>query len=135
MSLSVNLAKPVTMVAGTDADALDVNTDIDYLVSNLNATNIAVNNEELARIAQDALKAPLDSPFFTGVPRSANPPLGTNTNQFATCAFVAGTAVVATIPTTGGDNGKVMTAVAGAPSWQALDTFSLAQLQATALSF
>lgn len=96
---------------------------------------LEMTTEASTRTAQDALKAPLDSPLFSGTPRSVNPTPGTATNQIATCAFVSQAAITATIPTTGADNGKVMTAVAGAPVWQTITTLTLDQIQATALSF
>lgn len=52
------------------------------------ANNSALSAEEAARIAADALKAPIASPTFTGTPAVPTAAPGTNTTQVASTAFV-----------------------------------------------
>ena len=49
----------------------------------------AIAVEAAARVAADALKAPLDSPVLTGTPAAPTAAPGTNTTQAATTAFSA----------------------------------------------
>jgi hypothetical protein len=70
------------------------------LQNNINAEAlaraIADTNESNTRSAADALKAPLNSPTFTGVPNAPTAAPGTNTLQLATTAFVA--ASISSVP-------------------------------------
>jgi hypothetical protein len=52
------------------------------------ATQVELDAEAAARIAADALKAPLASPALTGVPTSTTPGAGDSSTKIATTAFV-----------------------------------------------
>jgi hypothetical protein len=54
--------------------------------------------------AQDATKAPIASPTFTGVPRAPTPALATNDTTIATTAFVAGSIGGSGMPAPGNAN-------------------------------
>lgn len=58
----------------------------DYFQQGANGTKYYVRDRE----ARDAiaLKAPLESPVFTGTPKAVTPATNTNTTQLATTAFV-----------------------------------------------
>lgn len=55
--------------------------------SNISDVNSALQSK--ASVSSVALKAPLESPTFTGIPIAPTASLGTNTNQLATTAFVS----------------------------------------------
>ncbi|MFD2175814.1 SGNH/GDSL hydrolase family protein [Rhodobacter lacus] len=56
----------------------------------LSTLHDAIDGEETARIAADALNAPLASPALTGTPTAPTAAVGTSTTQIATTAFVGG---------------------------------------------
>ncbi len=63
---------------------------IDALAAILDAGGTGLTAEAAARIAADALKAPLASPALTGTPTAPTAAAATNTTQVATTAFVEG---------------------------------------------
>ncbi len=69
------------------ADAA-LQTALDAFQTALNALQNSIDNETTARIAADALKAALENPIFTGIPKAPTAAVGTNSTQLATTAFV-----------------------------------------------
>lgn len=71
----------------------DVNSVVDIYVTDVDGNIFNVGNAAfvLAAVAASmALKAPLASPEFSGVPTAPTAAAGTDTEQLATCEFVAG---------------------------------------------
>lgn len=66
-------------------------------------------------------KAPLASPTLTGTPLAPTATAGTNTTQIATTAFtnaaITAAALAATVPTVGGDAGKVLGSDGSTGAW------------------
>lgn len=67
-----------------------------------------------------ALKANLDSPIFTGVPRGPSASFGASGTQLATLDFVNGTVLAGNLPGQTGAHQKVMTSVNETATWQAI---------------
>lgn len=66
------------------------------------------------------LKADLDSPIFTGVPRAPTASFGASGTQLATLDFVNGTVLAGNLPGQAGAHQKVMTSVNETATWQAV---------------
>lgn len=90
---------------------------LDGVTSNLQTQ---ITNEVNTRTSEDALKAPLDSPTFTGTPAAPTATTGTNTTQLATTAFVNSTAFNTALPSQTGNSGKYVTTNGTDASWAAL---------------
>jgi hypothetical protein len=89
---------------GINASVAQAYTDMDAKVAAEAALRAAadatlqdnIDDEETARIAADALKAPLASPALTGTPTAPTAAPGTNTTQIATTAFTNAAVAVET---------------------------------------
>ena len=68
-------------VTALQGQIAEIQTQIESIQNDLAA-------ETAARIAADALLAPINSPLFTGDPRAPTPPVTDNDNSIATTAFV-----------------------------------------------
>ena len=79
-----------------------------------------LNNEIAARLAANALLAPLASPSLTGIPVAPTAAVGNATTQLATTAFVASTAFVTALPGQAGSAGKFVTTDGANASWVAI---------------
>jgi len=83
------------------AERLAFEANIQAALDTLDAGGTGLAAEEAARIAADALKAPLASPALTGTPTAPTAAPATNTTQLATTAFVAAeSALKAALPGT-----------------------------------
>ena len=115
---------------GINASVAQAYTDMDAKVAAEAALRAAadatlqdnIDDEETARIAADALKAPLASPALTGTPTAPTAAPGTNTTQIATTAFtnaaVAASAESASISATAAANSQAEAAAASASAAQ-----------------
>ena len=85
-----NTASGLTAVNVQDAiDELDTAVDTNTTNIGTNTTNIGTNTTNIGtNTSAIALKAPIASPTFTGVPLAPTAAPGTNTTQLATTAFV-----------------------------------------------
>ena len=84
------------------------------------ALRVAADNLEIAtRVSEDALKAPLASPAFTGTPTAPTAPAGASTSQLATTAFVTATAFSAVVPGQTGNAGKFLSTDGSNANWAA----------------
>ena len=91
---------------------------IDLIVAAEAATRAANDTTETnARIAADALLAPLASAALTGTPTSPTATAGTSTTQIATTAFVMGQAFSSVLPGQAGNAGKFVTTDGTTASW------------------
>lgn len=72
-----------------NAERLAFEANINALAATLDTGGTGLTTETAARVAADALKAPLASPTLTGTPAAPTAAPGTNTTQLATTAFVA----------------------------------------------
>jgi hypothetical protein len=79
-SVTVNKIADGSVTSAKIADGTIVNTDIN--------ASAAIAQSKVANLTSDlALKAPIASPTFTGVPLAPTAGVGTNTTQLATTAF------------------------------------------------
>ena len=88
--------------------------------SNLTAVEVGFDGVDADITALEAGKAPIASPTFTGDPRAPTPTAGDNDTSIATTAFVQNTVAAAAainLPTTAGNNGKVLAVRDGLPTW------------------
>jgi hypothetical protein len=82
---------PVGTIAASDVQTAIAEVATDYIAADAVVTAAHVAADVVvtdAFTAADALKAPLASPTFTGVPLSTTAAVGTDTTQIATTAFV-----------------------------------------------
>lgn len=93
------IASVSRFVPRTKAKAEDVNARLDEVTQGFDGVDAAL-----------ALKAPLASPTFTGVPRAPTAAVGTDSTQLATTAFVRdeiGTSITIGLPSTTGRSGPL----------------------------
>jgi hypothetical protein len=74
---------------GSASSVATFTVDAKGRLTTANSTSIAIAQSQVTNLTSDlALKAPLDSPTFTGTPLAPTATPGTNTTQIATTAFV-----------------------------------------------
>lgn len=83
----------VSSVAGRTGDVTLAQADVDGLPAALTSLSSAVSAETIRAQGAEALRAPLDSPGFTGTPTAPTPPAGNSSTRLATTAFVASAVV------------------------------------------
>lgn len=113
----------VTIGSGANISTNSVtvsDVELGYLDGVTSNIQTQITNEVNTRTSEDALKAPLASPTFTGTPAAPTAATGTNTTQLATTAFVNTTAFNTALPSQTGNNGKYVTTDGTNASWASL---------------
>lgn len=135
----VQLPYPIQLINGNVADGGQVQSDLNYVASqvNANAAKNGVNNDITALTALISISpgptitgGTFNNPTIIGgtitgtaidatstVPTA---PVGTNTNQIASTAFVAATAFSAALPAQTGNAGKIITTNGSVASWSTI---------------
>jgi hypothetical protein len=112
------------MTAATVTVATQIALDDSAKVASTAYVDSAVNVEKTDRVNADTdlqnNKANLNNPSFTGTPTAPTAPIGTNTTQLATTAFVVAQAFSAILPGQSGNGGKFITTDGTTARWAAV---------------
>lgn len=122
---SPTLSGTITLTSGASIStngATISDVELSYLDNASSNLQTQITNEVNTRISEDALKAPIASPTFTGVPAAPTASTGTSTTQIATTAFVGATAFNTALPAQAGNSGKFVTTDGTNASWVALSS-------------
>lgn len=114
----------LNILDGVTASAAEINildgatltvTELNFVDGVTSPIQAQIDAETAARIATDALKAPLASPALTGTPTAPTAAPGTNTTQIATMEALQQAAFSAALPA--GVDGAFLSFQAGAAVW------------------